>query len=269
MKPLRLIPIVFTAALLGSAASLGAQQPTPAPSSPPASDTAQGYAPGAAPAPVAAPAPTPTTAPAPQPRPPLNPRRPRLQPRHRRRRLRRPLRPLRLPALLPLPLQQRPRLPTPQTVAQALGFVDVIPAREPERIQRQIDLVKNNGREADAAMQTASENRSKTKAMIDVKKQEISTIDARIKLADKSKNDTEKITLNAEKKVNETQKAFLERRRGAARVGNRRGQSRQATGQRDHKGARARDSARAAPADSATGSGGRPHSGSEGRRSHS
>jgi hypothetical protein len=97
-------------------------------------------------------------------------------------------------------------------VAQALGFVDVIPAREPERIQRQIDLAKSNGREADATLQTASENRSKTKAMIDVKKQEISTIDARIKLADKSKNDAEKIPLNAEKKVNETQKAFLEKR---------------------------------------------------------
>jgi hypothetical protein len=48
--------------------------------------------------------------------------------------------------------------------------------------------------------------------MIEVKKQEISTIDARIKLADKSKQETDKITLTAEKKVNERQKTFLERR---------------------------------------------------------
>ena len=48
--------------------------------------------------------------------------------------------------------------------------------------------------------------------MIEVKKQEISTIDARIKLADKSKQETDKITLNAEKKVTERQKNFLERR---------------------------------------------------------
>ena len=38
----------------------------------------------------------------------------------------------------------------PQTVAQALGFIDVIPARDPERIQRQLDLAKSNAREADA-----------------------------------------------------------------------------------------------------------------------
>ena len=201
MKPLRLVPIVITAVLLGSAASLGAQQPTQAPSAPPAPDTTQGYAPGS---PAAAPAPTTTAAPAPAPA---------AAPAQA---------PAAAPAQAPAAAAPAPSAAAaapaaapaapPQTIAQALGFVDVIPAREPERIQRQIDLVKNNGREADAAMQTASENRSKTKAMLDVKKQEISTIDARIKLADKSKDETEKITLNAEKKVNETQKAFLERR---------------------------------------------------------
>jgi hypothetical protein len=45
-----------------------------------------------------------------------------------------------------------------------------------------------------------------------VKKQEISTIDARIKLADKQKAETDKITFTAEKKVAERQKEFLERR---------------------------------------------------------
>jgi hypothetical protein len=212
VKPLRVVPIIITAALVGSAAALGAQQPTQAPSSPPASDTAQGYAPGAAPAPAAAPAPTPTTAPAPTTAPTTQPA-PTPAPAPAAAPAQAPA-----PAAAPAPSAAAAAAPaaapapTPQTVAQALGFVDVIPAREPERIQRQIDLVKNNGREADAAMQTATDNRAKTKAMVDVKKQEISTIDARIKLADKNKNDTEKITLNAEKKVNETQKAFLERR---------------------------------------------------------
>ncbi len=103
-------------------------------------------------------------------------------------------------------------VPPPQTVAQALGFIDIIPVRSPDRIQRQLDIAKTNLREADANVAAATEAKTRTKGMIEVKKQEISTIDARIKLADKSKQETDKITLEAEKKVNERQKAFLERR---------------------------------------------------------
>jgi hypothetical protein len=97
-------------------------------------------------------------------------------------------------------------------VAQALGFIDVVPARDPERIQRQLDLAKSNAREAEDNLAAATESRTRTKGMLEVKKQEISTIEARIKLADKSKQETDKITLGAEKKVNELQKTFLERR---------------------------------------------------------
>jgi len=97
-------------------------------------------------------------------------------------------------------------------VAQQLGFIDVIPSRDVNAIQRQLDLARSNAREADANLAAATEMRARTKGMIEVKKQEISTIDARIKLADKSKQETDKITLTAEKKVNERQKTFLERR---------------------------------------------------------
>ena len=48
--------------------------------------------------------------------------------------------------------------------------------------------------------------------MVEVKKQELSTVDARIKLAEKQKAEADKITLTAEKKVSERQKQFLERR---------------------------------------------------------
>ncbi|HEY8258928.1 MAG TPA: hypothetical protein VIG08_14815 [Gemmatimonadales bacterium] len=97
-------------------------------------------------------------------------------------------------------------------MAKALGFIDVIPAREPSRIQRQIDIAKNTSVEADAKLAAATDARSTTKAAIEVKKQEISTAESRIKLADKSKNETEKVTYTAEKRVLERQKAFLERR---------------------------------------------------------
>ena len=99
-----------------------------------------------------------------------------------------------------------------QTVAQALGFIDVIPTRSPDRIQRQLEIAKANAREADVNIAASTEAKTRTKGMVEVKKQEISTIDARIKLADKSKQETDKITLQAEKKVNERQKEFLERR---------------------------------------------------------
>jgi hypothetical protein len=98
------------------------------------------------------------------------------------------------------------------SVGKALGFIDVIPARQPERIQRQLDQAKATSSEADAKLQAATEARSTTKGQIEVKKQEISTIDSRIKLADKSKQDAEKVTLTAQKRVQERQKAFLERR---------------------------------------------------------
>jgi hypothetical protein len=181
VKPLRLVPLAFSAALLGAVAPLSGQQPVPAPSAPPAPDTVPGYAPNPAPPapnPAAAAAPETTAAPAPA---------------------------------AAAAAAQAP-VAAPRTVAQELGFIDVIPVRDPERIQRQLDLAKSFAREADANLATATEARSRTKAQLEVKKQEISTINARIKLADKSKQETEKITLTAEKKVNETQKTFLESR---------------------------------------------------------
>jgi hypothetical protein len=188
VKSLRLVSLI-SAALLGASVSLHAQQPTqqptPAPSAPPAPDTVQGYAPNSP-----APAPNPTAAAAPD------------------------STAARAPVAQPAPSAAPAAAPAaaPRTVAQELGFIDVIPVRDLDRIQRQIDLAKSNSREANAALATATEARSRTKGMLEVKKQEISTINARIKLAEKSKQETEKITLTAEKKVNETQKAFLERR---------------------------------------------------------
>jgi hypothetical protein len=48
--------------------------------------------------------------------------------------------------------------------------------------------------------------------MVEVKKQEVSTIDARRKLAEKSKQEAERVSLEAEKKDAERHKLFLERR---------------------------------------------------------
>jgi hypothetical protein len=48
--------------------------------------------------------------------------------------------------------------------------------------------------------------------MAEVKKQEASTVNARIKLADKQKQEADKASLEAEKTVTERQKQFLDRR---------------------------------------------------------
>jgi hypothetical protein len=177
--------LIVGAIVLGPMTRLHAQEPAPAAAPAPAPPAS---APAATPAPVAAPAAAAVAAPAQA--------------------------PAAAPAPVAAPAPAAAAAPTaaPQTVAQALGFIDVIPVRTTDRIQRQLDLARSNAREADANLTAATEAKARTKAMIEVKKQEISTIDARVKLADKSKQETDKITLNAEKKVAEVQKQFLESR---------------------------------------------------------
>jgi chromosome segregation ATPase len=99
-----------------------------------------------------------------------------------------------------------------KSVAEALGFIDVIPVRSANRIRNELESAKASEREADARISETSSQRAETKALAEVKKQELSTLDARIKLADKQKNDADKAANQAEKKVVETQKQFLDRR---------------------------------------------------------
>ncbi|MGN6393186.1 MAG: hypothetical protein ACTHM9_13210 [Gemmatimonadales bacterium] len=84
--------------------------------------------------------------------------------------------------------------------------------RSTDRIQNELAAARAAEREADARIAESGSQRAETKAMADVKKQEMSTLDARIKLADKQKNDADKTALTAEKKVAERQKQFLDRR---------------------------------------------------------
>ncbi len=162
------------AAWLAVAASpLAAQEPVQAPDS-----TVQGYAP-------TAPVPTPPSASA----------------------------PVAAPAPAAAVAPAVPASPTAgRTVAEALGFIDVIPSRSADRIQTELQAAKAAAREADARVAETTSQRAETKAMIQVKKQEISTTDARLKLADKQKSEADKTTLTADKKVSERQKEFLERR---------------------------------------------------------
>jgi hypothetical protein len=102
--------------------------------------------------------------------------------------------------------------PAAPSVASALGFIDVLPARSPERIQTLLESAKAAERDADADLAQATDHKASTKGVTEVKKREISTIDARIKVADKSKQDAEKVSLQAEKKSLERQRDFLERR---------------------------------------------------------
>jgi hypothetical protein len=173
--------LVIAALLAVAASPLAAQEPVQAPDS-----SVQGYAPGQptpTPPPAAAPAPNTSAAPA------------------------------AAPAPTAAAASGVPVSPTAgQSVAQALGFIDVIPARSTDRIQNELSNSKADEREADARIAEMSSQRAQTKAMIEVKKQEISTVDARIKLADKQKAEGDKTALEAEKKVAERQKQFLERR---------------------------------------------------------
>jgi hypothetical protein len=174
------------ALLLGAFTPVTAQQPAPAPDS-----TARGYAPtvpdstpppapaAAAPA-AAAPAAAPAVAPA---------------------------------APAAAPASAAPVSPTAgRTVGEALGFVDVIPARSAARIRVELDAARAADREADAWIGEASSRRAQTKALIEAKKQEEAGVDTRMKLAKKGKQEADKAALEAEKRVVERQREFLERR---------------------------------------------------------
>ena len=137
----------------------------------------QGYAP-ADPAPVAAPAPAPTSTATPA--------------------------PAAAAAAAPAP--------TRADALSSLGFVEVLSPRSSERIKREIEQAKLDKREADADYADRQGIEGQVKAMVDVKKQEISTLDAQRKLAEKSKQEAEVATFEAEKKDAERHKQFLEKR---------------------------------------------------------
>ena len=171
--------LVVGALLLRPVAFLTAQDTSGAPAQT-AQDTAvQGYAP-ADPAPVAAPAPTPTAAPTATPA------------------------PAAAPAAAPAP--------TRASALSSLGFVEVLSSRSPERIRREIEQAKLDKREAETDYADRQGIEGQVKAMVDVKKQEISTLDAQRKLAEKSKQEAEVASFEAEKKDAERHKQFLEKR---------------------------------------------------------
>jgi hypothetical protein len=105
-----------------------------------------------------------------------------------------------------------PTVPAAPTLAEQLGFVEVLPTRRAERVRADLDDAKTDEREAEAEVARHNDEKERTRAMVEVKKREISTIEARRKLAEKSKQEAEKVTLQAEKKDAERHREFLERR---------------------------------------------------------
>jgi hypothetical protein len=97
-------------------------------------------------------------------------------------------------------------------VLSSLGFVEILTPRPAERIQQEIEQTKLDLAESDAEIRQRQGLEDQVKAMVEVKKQEISTLDAQRKLAEKSKQEAEVASFEAEKKDAERHKQFLERR---------------------------------------------------------
>ena len=93
-----------------------------------------------------------------------------------------------------------------------MGFVEILSPRPTERIRRGIEEARIDEREAEAEYNEQQGLESQVKAMVDVKKQEVSTLDAQRKLAEKSKQEAEAASFEAEKKDAERHKQFLEKR---------------------------------------------------------
>jgi hypothetical protein len=172
------IALVVGALLLGPLAVVAAQDTSAAPAT---QDTAiQGYAPAEAPPPAeAAPAPAGNDAPA--------------------------AAPARAPVATPAPGSRAAAL-------SSLGFVEILTPRPTDRIQREIDRAKLDRQEAEAEIRDRQGLEDQVKAMVEVKKQEVSTLDAQRRLAEKSKQEAEVASFEAEKKDAERHKQFLEKR---------------------------------------------------------
>ena len=93
----------------------------------------------------------------------------------------------------------------------SLGFVEILIPRPPGRLQREIEETKLDMMEADSEIKQRQGLEDQVKAMAEVKKQEISTLDAQRKLAEKAKNDAEVASFEAEKRDAERHKQFLDK----------------------------------------------------------
>jgi len=98
------------------------------------------------------------------------------------------------------------------TALSSLGFVEIVIPRPADRLQREIEEAKLDMMEADSEIKLRQGLEDQVKAMAEVKKQEISTLDAQRKLAEKAKNDAEVASFEAEKKDAERHKQFLDKR---------------------------------------------------------
>jgi hypothetical protein len=186
VKSLLVITLMAGVTLL-SRLPLAAAQDTAAQGQATQDSAPQGYAP-AEPAPVAAPvaepAPTPAAAAAPAPAAPA----------------------AAAAARAPTAADRR------ASALSSLGFVAILTPRSSDRILRAIEQAKLDQREAEAEYSEQLGLEGQVKAMVDVKKQEVSTLDAQRKLAEKSKQEGEVATYEAEKKDAERHKQFLEKR---------------------------------------------------------
>jgi hypothetical protein len=90
--------------------------------------------------------------------------------------------------------------------------VEILSPRSVERIRREIEEARLDQREAETEYAEQQGLEGQVKAMVEVKKQEVSTLDAQRKLAEKSKQEAEVASFEAEKKDAERHKQFLEKR---------------------------------------------------------
>jgi hypothetical protein len=111
------------------------------------------------------------------------------------------------------PAPAGPRGPANRAAAlSSLGFVEILSPRPVDRLQRELAEAQRDQQEADAEYNDRQGIEGQVKAMVDVKKQEISTLDEQRKLAEKNKQQGEAASFEAEKKDAERHKQFLEKR---------------------------------------------------------
>jgi hypothetical protein len=111
----------------------------------------------------------------------------------------------------PAAAQQPADSAAPAPPPPSLPAIHVVPARNDEFLRRALEDAEMHEREAEATLSRATEERAQTKARIEVKKRELETIDARIKLAEKEKDEAGKVALKADRRAGEAERRLAER----------------------------------------------------------
>ena len=98
------------------------------------------------------------------------------------------------------------------TLAGGDSLIALVPLRPEAEIQAELDDARRDQRSAEGSVRLAEDLRSRAKARLDINKQDVQSIEARIKLARQEKDEARRVSLEAERARMRRDRELLEKR---------------------------------------------------------